>query len=412
MVSFGLVMLFSASMSIGYASTGGNSMYYVLRQSGITAMGLVAALFLALFVRVHFFDRMFFTLIAYLVVSGLLVYVRLFGIVIQNARRWVRIGILFQPSELAKIAIVFCFAGYTSWVRRMRRKGHFRRKTMLGQFLADGWVDVLLPGLMMLVWIVLVLIQPHLSGGLILGFVGLTVMLVAGLPLRSWMSAMTQVLLFLLVVVLLVSLLLPLLPVDELRADLEENFRHVGRRLDIFFNPETVDASDSYQIDQSILAIGSGGLTGLGLGEGRQKYNYLPEAHNDFVFAIISEELGFIGSLTVILLFMLFMLIGISITLQTRFSLRCDSGRGLYDADHGQALLNIGVATRSIPPTGISLPFFSYGGTSNLFFLISIGLILAVSRTGLRGRSQPALPDNHRVTAIDEPQRPRQNERS
>ncbi len=412
MVSFGLVMLFSASMSIGYASTGGNSMYYVLRQSGITAMGLVAALFLALFVRVHFFDRMFFTLIAYLVVSGLLVYVRLFGIVIQNARRWVRIGILFQPSELAKIAIVFCFAGYTSWVRRMRRKGHFRRKTMLGQFLADGWVDVLLPGLMMLVWIVLVLIQPHLSGGLILGFVGLTVMLVAGLPLRSWMSAMTQVLLFLLVVVLLVSLLLPLLPVDELRADLEENFRHVGRRLDIFFNPETVDASDSYQIDQSILAIGSGGLTGLGLGEGRQKYNYLPEAHNDFVFAIISEELGFIGSLTVILLFMLFMLIGISITLRAGSVFAAILAGGYTMLITVQALLNIGVATRSIPPTGISLPFFSYGGTSNLFFLISIGLILAVSRTGLRGRSQPALPDNHRVTAIDEPQRPRQNERS
>lgn len=400
MISFGLVMLFSASMSIGYASTGGNSMYYVLRQSGITAMGLVVALFLALFVRVRFFDRLFFTVIAYLIVSGLLIYVRLFGIVIQNAKRWVRIGILFQPSELAKIAIVFCFAGYTSWIRRQRKNGRFRRRTRFGQFIADGWIDVLLPGLMMLVWIVLVLIQPHLSGGLILGFVGLTSMLVAGLPLRSWMSALTQVLLFLLIAVVLVSLLLPLLPVGELQSDLEENFRHVGRRLDIFFNPETVDASDSYQIDQSILAIGSGGLTGLGLGEGRQKYNYLPEAHNDFVFAIIGEELGFIGSLTVILLFVLFMLIGISITLRAGsvFSTVLAGGYTLLITI--QALLNIGVATRSIPPTGISLPFFSYGGTSNLFFLISIGLILAVSRTGLRGRPQRPLPGKQRPPAV------------
>src|SRR5690554_4050943 len=151
MISFGLIMLFSASMSDGYASQSGNSMYYVMRQSAITAMGLAGALTLAFFFQISFFEHIFFTIVLYLTTTVLLIYVRLFGQVINSARRWVSIGIMFQPSELAKITIVFCFAGYTAWIRRLRGKGRFRFRSGVLQFFADGWIDLLLPGSGMLV---------------------------------------------------------------------------------------------------------------------------------------------------------------------------------------------------------------------------------------------------------------------
>ena len=388
MVSFGLIMLFSASMSDGYASQSGNSMYYVLRQSGITAMGLTAAFILAVFFPVRFFEPVILTALLYFATTGLLIYVRLFGVVINNARRWVSIGIMFQPSELAKLAIIFCFAGYTAWIKRQRQRGRFHFRSGIIQFFADGWIDILLPGLAMLVWIILVALQPHLSGALILAFIGLAVFLIAGLPLHSWASAVTQILVLLLIVLLVFSWLLPMLPVGEWQASLEQNFAHVTRRLETFSDPEGADSDATYQIDQSIIAIGSGGMSGLGLGEGRQKYNYLPEAHNDFVFAIIGEELGFIGSVAVILLFLSFMFIGIGITLKASAPFATLLAGGYTMLITIQALLNIGVATRTLPPTGISLPFFSYGGTSNLFFLLAIGFILAVSKSGLAKRQK------------------------
>lgn len=381
MVCFGLVMLFSASMSDSY-SQAGNSMYYVLRQAGITAVGLVFALVLALVMPVRFFDKGIFVLLLYALTTGLLVYVKVNGVIINGARRWVQLGIMFQPSELAKIAIVFCFAGYISLIRRMRRRGRLKFRSSLLQFVLDGWLDILLPGAAMLIWIGLVAWQPHISGAAILGFVGFVVLLAAGIPLRTWLSAASQLLVFLVIAVLLISMLLPALTTSSLENMLAENFEHVSRRLDTFLNPESASEDSVYQINQSIIAIGSGGLNGLGLGEGRQKYNYLPEAHNDFVFAIIGEELGFIGCLSVILLFILFMLIGISIAFKAANVFSATLAAGFTMLISIQALLNIGVATQTLPSTGISLPFFSYGGTSNFFFLMAIGFILCVSRTG------------------------------
>lgn len=381
MICFGLVMLFSASMSDSF-SQAGNSMYYVLRQAGITAVGLVFALILALIIPVRFFDRGIFVFLLYVLTTGLLIYVKFFGVIINGARRWVRIGIMFQPSELAKIAIVFCFAGYISLIRRLRRRGKLQFKSAIIRFFLDGWLDILLPGLAMLVWIGLVAWQPHISGAVILGFTGLVVLLAAGIPLRTWFSALSQLLIILAVAVLLISVLLPAFSPASLDSLLSDNFEHVSRRLDTFLNPETASEDSVYQINQSIIAIGSGGMSGLGLGEGRQKYNYLPEAHNDFVFAIIGEELGFVGCLAVIILFMLFMLIGINVAFKASSVFPAVLAAGFTMLITIQALLNIGVATQTLPSTGISLPFFSYGGTSNFFFLLAIGFILCVSRTG------------------------------
>jgi len=388
MVCFGLVMLFSASMTDAYSSEG-NALFYVLKQGSITTMGLILALFIALILPVGLFDHFWMTAALYVLTSALLAYVRFFGVVINGARRWVVIGgIQFQPSELAKIALVFCFAGYCSMVRRRRKAGKLRFKTPLRQFLADGWIDILLPGVLLAVWILVIAFQPHLSFAVIMAFILVVLFLTAGIRVRSWLSAFTQLLVLVLVVVLLGSLVLGVMPAGELKNSLnetvEENFAHVAKRLETFTNPEEASSDDRHQIRQSLIAIGSGGLTGVGLGKGRQKYNYLPEAHNDFVFAIIGEELGFLGASSIVILFLLFMLIGISITRNAANTFCALLAGGYTMLISIQAFLNIGVATETLPTTGISLPFFSYGGTSNLFFLVAIGFILAVSRTGQR----------------------------
>jgi cell division protein FtsW len=387
LVCFGLVMLFSASMTDGY-SREGNALFYVLKQAGITTMGLIMALFVALIIPVGLFDHFWMSLLLYGATTGLLVYVKFFGIVMNGARRWVDLGIRFQPSELAKIAMVFCFAGYVSLLRRRRKAGKLQFRSPVRRFFADGWLDILLPGFAMLVWIGLIAWQPHISCAVIMGFVAIVLFLTAGIRLRSWLSALTQLLLLGVAVAVAATVLLTVLPQGELQEMVQEtvggNFAHVQGRLDNFINPENASSDDLYQVNQSLIAIGSGGVNGIGLGEGRQKYNYLPEAHNDYVFAIIGEELGFGGTVAIILLFLLFMVIGIGITSHAANTYCALLAGGYTMLISIQAFLNIGVATHTLPPTGISLPFFSYGGTSNLFFLLAIGFILAVSRTGQR----------------------------
>ncbi len=395
LVCFGLVMLFSASITIGYSSEG-NALYFIVKQVSITVIGLIAALVVALMIPVGFFDRFWMSVALYGLTTGLLLYVKQFGTVINAARRWILLpGFSFQPSELAKITLVFCFAGYTAQIRRLRRAGRLRWRSPIKQFVLDGWLDILLPGLLFLIWIGLVAWQPHLSGALILSFVTLVLFLTAGLPLRSWLSALTQLLLVVVLVLVIGSLLLSVLPSGQLREQLQtglvSNFKHVVDRMDRFMHPEHATDDDLYQVNQAIIAMGSGGLSGVGLGEGRQKYNYLPEAHNDYVFAIIGEELGFAGTVTVVLLFFLFMVMGIGITRKASGVFATLLAGGYTMLISVQAFLNFGVATHLLPPTGISLPFFSYGGTSNLFFLFAIGLLLSVSKTGqlvAKGRPQ------------------------
>lgn len=385
LVCFGLVMLFSASMTDGY-SREGNALFYVLKQAGITTMGLILALVVALIIPVGLFDHFWMTLLLYGLTTGLLVYVKYFGIVMNGARRWVDLGIRFQPSELAKIAMVFCVAGYFSMLRRRRKAGRLQFSSPVRRFFADGWLDVLLPGFALLVWIGLIAWQPHISGAVILCFIAAVLFLTAGIRLRSWLSALTQLLVIGVVAAVVITVALTALPRDSLQDSVDGaisgNFAHVQERLENFFNPEAASEDDLYQVNQSLIAIGSGGLGGIGLGEGRQKYNYLPEAHNDYVFAIIGEELGFAGTVAVVLLFLLFMLMGIGITSRAGNTFSALLAGGYTMLISIQAFLNIGVATHTLPPTGISLPFFSYGGTSNLFFLLAIGFILAVSRTG------------------------------
>jgi cell division protein FtsW len=259
-------------------------------------------------------------------------------------------------------------------------------------WLKDGWADILVPAFAMLIWLVLIVRQPHLSGFLIMSFIIFTVFLTAGIPARSWLSGIMQFVVFLVVIALIVGALLPVYlnstdqSMNEFMEKMTSNFEHVGHRLEMFSNPDEADSDDVYQITQAIIALGSGGLQGVGLGKGRQKYNYLPEAHNDYVFAIIGEELGFIGTVIVLLLFVAFLISGVMISLRAKNNYTAMLAAGYTGLISIQAFLNMGVATRLLPSTGISLPFFSYGGTSNIFFLVAVGFLLAVSRTGQQSR--------------------------
>lgn len=410
MICFGLVMLFSASMSDAYSTFKGNSLHYVLKQSWITAIGLVLALTIAILFPVRFFAQPWMAGILYCLTTGLLVYVKINGFVMNGARRWVYIGpISVQPSELAKLSAVFCLASYYAWLRRSRKAGRLQIRSPFRRFIGEGWLDILLPAFAMLLWLGLIIMQPHVSGFLILGFVVFVSMLVANIPLRSWLSGILQGLALLVILALLVLALLPVLfPGQAVQTVIVNNFEHARQRIETFIHPEKANADDTYQIRQSMIAIGSGGLSGQGLGEGRQKYNYLPEAHNDYVFAIIGEELGFIGTLGVLLLFVLFVIMGAGVALRAANAHAAILASGYTMLIGVQSLLNIGVATRTLPATGISLPFFSYGGTSNLFFLLAIGFILAVSRSGQRQPAAAALPGPGHAAADghDPPDRP------
>ncbi|MDD2457454.1 MAG: putative peptidoglycan glycosyltransferase FtsW [Eubacteriales bacterium] len=401
MVCFGLVMLFSASMSDSFNANSGNSMYYIIKQGSITLIGLILALIMAVLIPVSFFDRPIITIATYLLTTGLLVYVKFFGSIVNGAKRWILIGPLsIQPSEFAKLAAVICLAGYFSRLRARRQRGEIRYRSSLRRFLGDGWRDILIPGLMMAVWLGLVIWQPHVSGFVILSVVVLASFLAAGLPLRSWVSGILQLLLILILVgAIAFGAFAATLKDQTIKEALESNFSHVFKRIETFRNPEEASSDDSYQVNQSLIAIGSGGLTGVGLGNGRQKYNYLPEAHNDYIFAIIGEELGFVGTVSVILLFLIFHLIGTRIAWRAINPHAAILAAGFTVLITTQALLNIGVATRSLPATGISLPFFSYGGTSNLFFMLAIGFILGVSRTGqmLTGRQRNLMGEINRI---------------
>ncbi|HEY5466076.1 MAG TPA: FtsW/RodA/SpoVE family cell cycle protein, partial [Clostridia bacterium] len=183
--------------------------------------------------------------------------------------------------------------------------------------------------------------------------------------------------LILVVVIAFAFIVMPLMPADYL-----DQYDYWGRRINIFTNSEDASQDDLHQSEQSKIAIGSGGLTGVGLGQGRQKFNYLPEEFNDYVFAILAEELGLAGSMSVILLFTALLLMGTAAAMKTSGPFPTIIIFGYTSLIAMQAFLNIGVAAGVLPPTGISLPLFSYGGTSNLFFLLGIGLLLGASRSG------------------------------
>ena len=237
------------------------------------------------------------------------------------------------------------------------------------------------------VWLILIVLQPHVSGFIIMSAIILSVFIAAGIPWKSWLSGLLQLLPILLALIVILSAVFPQWKGVTLQEFVDEKFAHAQNRLDTHNNPDEATSDDIHQVRQAKIALGSGGLTGVGLGNGRQKFNYLPEAHNDYVFAIIGEELGFLGTTCVLALFLAFLIIGLDIAGRAERPFAGMLAIGYTILISLQALLNMAVAAQVIPATGISLPFFSFGGSSNLFFIVAAGMILCVSRSGQKSSS-------------------------
>lgn len=354
LLAIGLVMLFSASYAYSYYTEDGNSYSYIWNQGRYAVLGLLAMFVISTF-DYHRFHQLalpifgisvfFLALIPIFRAVGLSQLVSNQG----DAYRWLQLGPLnFQPSEIAKFALIVMFAHLIS--RYSDKMDTFRYGVLPFALLL-----ALVGGL--------IIIENHLSATLIILMLGAILMFVGGTKLR-W---------FLIGGALLVALLAVMLLTRE-------NYQ-IGRILgwlDPFNPPEGVD---TWQTRQSLYAIGSGGLLGVGLGQSRQKYLWLPEPQNDFIFAIVCEELGFVGALVIIILFAMLIWRGLYVSVHAKDRFGMLLGVGITFLVGIQAVLNICVVTNTIPNTGISLPFFSYGGTALLMLLGEMGVLLNISRS-------------------------------
>lgn len=341
----GLIMLFSASFARAYQNEG-NSAYYFVRQVGFAAGGIIAMLLAS---RVNYF--VWYRLSVYILGAAvlLLLLVPIAGTRENGAKRWIRLlGISFQPSEIAKLAVILSFASAMSV---------FRDKMDTFKYGVLPYIAVLgvIGGLL--------LIEPHLSATLIIAAVGAVMMFMGGTKKRWFLIG-------LLIILGVVAIFF------VTKGD------YAVQRITAWLHPENDPSDSGYQIIQSRYAIGSGGAVGLGFGKSRQKYLYLPEEHNDYIFAIVCEELGFVGALVVIALFVLLIVRGYWIAMHAKDRFASLTAAGITTLLALQVFLNIGVVTNFLPSTGISLPFFSYGGTALLLQLFEMGIVLGISRWG------------------------------
>lgn len=284
-----------------------------------------------------------------------LVVVPKIGVEVKGARRWINLGFgRFQPSELAKIGLIVFYAAYLS-----------DHRTELNSF----WNGFIKPLIYLIPPIaILFFIQDHLSASIIIIGIVSIMMLMAGSRLKYFLTAGiaggTAGVLGMLMLA---------------QATGKGGFRLA--RLTTFLDPWADATGDGWQVIQGLYAIGSGGLFGVGLGNSKQKYLYIPEPHNDFIFAVLAEELGFIGCLAVIALFAIFVWRGIVISMKAKDCFGSLLAVGITSLIGLQAIMNIAVVTSSMPATGISLPFFSYGGTALVILLCSVGILLNISRS-------------------------------
>ena len=343
----GLVTVFSSSFARAYydleRETGGNAAYYFIRQS-IFAGGGLCAMYICSKVPVGVYRRVSGLVLAAAFV--LLALVPVIGVSSGGAQRWISLGfITFQPSEIAKVAVVLFFA---------------RLICALGEKMRLFRYGILPFGLILLGLVGLLLLQPHISASIILLGVGAVMLFLGGVQLYWYIGGAA---LFALAGVLVVT-----------------RFAHASSRISAWLDPFADATGKGWQTIQSLYAIGSGGLLGLGLGQSRQKYLYLPEEHNDFIFSVWCEETGFLGALLLVLLFALLIIRGYWIALHCsdRYSLLVCAGLTTLLAM--QVILNMAVCTNLVPCTGISLPFFSYGGTALLLQMAEMGIILGISR--------------------------------
>ena len=344
LLAIGLIMLFSASYASAYYETG-NSFYYISRQLLFAIVGIIG-MFVVANIDYHILHR--FAFLIYIGTVFLLILV-LFVHTREDARRWIPLGFTtFQPSELAKFAVVLIFAHLISTnYDRMKDPKY------------GVWPFLALMGIVVL----LMLLEPHLSGTILILSIGIIMMFVGGTDLK-WFMIGGLLLAAAVVVIVLIPGVIP----------------YAMSRIQHWRDPWIDPQGKGFQTTQSLYAIGSGGLMGVGIGNSRQKHLYLPEPQNDFIFSVVCEELGFIGATLIILVFVLLIWRGYVIAMRCRDRFGSMLAIGLTTQVGVQTILNIAVVSNTIPNTGISLPFFSSGGTALVMLLAEMGVILSVSR--------------------------------
>lgn len=344
LLALGLIMVLSASSPSALAETGDDSYVYFRKQGIFAIVGIIAMLFIS---KIDYRRYKKFGKLAYAgsVVLLLMVLIPHIGVEAGGAKRWIKLGIQFQPSEIAKIGLIIFYAAYLS--NHIKEIGNFK----------EGFIKPFL--ILVPIALILILVQDHLSATIIIVMVIAIMMLTAGSKLRYFLSLGT------LGATGGVGALYLLAKYTDKGA-----FRIA--RITSFLNPWADKQGDGWQIIQSLYAIGSGGLFGVGLGESKQKYLYISEPHNDFIFAVLAEELGFIGCVIVVALFAVFIWRGILIAMKAPDTFGSLVAMGITSLIGLQAIINIAVVTSSMPVTGMPLPFFSYGGTSLLILLCSV----------------------------------------
>ena len=351
LVSLGVVMVLSASAPSALSKTGSSYTYFI-KQFGFAVFGIIAMLFVSK-IDYRFYKKYYWGVYVVSVLVLLLVLVPHLGKEVNGALRWIEIKGLgqFQPSEITKIGLIIFYAGYLS-----------DHKSELKDF----WRGFFKPLIFLAIPVaILYRIQNHLSVSLVISVITFVMMLMAGVRVLHFVWAG-------LAGGAGLTLLLLKGKIDQIKgvSGTSDSFRL--DRIKVFFDPWSDATGTGYQMIQSLYAIGSGGLFGVGLGNSKQKYLYIPEPQNDFIFAIIAEELGFVGCIAIIALFAVFVWRGIVIAMKAPDMFGSLIAVGITTLVAIQAIINIAVVTASIPTTGMALPFFSYGGTALIILLCSV----------------------------------------
>ena len=347
LLTIGLIMLFSASYAYCYYNEGGDSLYYIRKQSIFAVAGVIGMIIVSK-INYHVLRKFVWPILGLSLL--LLVAVLFLPEVKPGFHRWISIPGLgtFQPSEIAKFAVVLLFAHLISI-------NYDKMKTFK--------YGVLPYAICLAIMGALVFAENHLSGTILILAIGIVMMFIGGAR-KSWFIIGAILVVSLLALVLIFPSLIPHAPV------------RITAWLDKDFSPDKY----RWQTNQSLYAIGSGGFLGVGIGNSKQKYLYVSEPQNDFIFAIVCEELGFIGAAIIVTLFVLLVWRGFVIAMRSPDKFGALLVIGLVFQVGLQTALNIAVVTDTIPNTGISLPFFSYGGTALTMLLLEMGVVLGVSR--------------------------------
>ncbi|NLW65870.1 MAG: putative lipid II flippase FtsW [Clostridiales bacterium] len=347
LLGIGVIMVLSASYASAYYDlnneTGGSATYYFTRQLIFAVMG-VAVMYVCSRLPVSFYRR--FSFFVLFIAIALLLAVLVIGTRVNGAKRWINLGFTtLQPSEIAKVAVILSFSVLICKYRN---------------YMGTIKYGIMPFAIILAVIVGLLVLEPHLSASIIILLLG-AIMLFAGGARMFWFLAGG-------------------IGIAGIFIVLINTMEYSSERITAWLHPFEDMSDTGYQIVQSLYAVGSGGLYGLGLGNSRQKYLYLPEEHNDFIFSIICEELGFIGALLILTLFALLIIRGYWIALHSRDRYSFLVCTGVTSLLAIQVILNVAVCTNLVPCTGISLPFFSYGGTALLVQMAEMGIILSISR--------------------------------